>query len=205
MNQSHNTSKKPGIFAKIKSVAERLFSRKVYPPSMPYNPQPGQGSANRQFGGSSSFYSESQTDIKPLDGTSLKFGTQVTVEVDQAGRSNAVTCNPSYISGSGRRISKIEEVGGICLFCKELADKAFNEGKLTAEQAQLQSLFDVNSAKQCDICGINTCSIHTRPTQTPQGPVNICIACRNVINRQERRKRIIGVLLSPFIDDSGDK
>jgi hypothetical protein len=34
--------------------------------------------------------------------------------------------------------------------------------------------------------------------ETPQGPVNVCAACMEEIKKRERRKKIIGFLLSPF-------
>jgi hypothetical protein len=34
--------------------------------------------------------------------------------------------------------------------------------------------------------------------QTPQGAIDVCAACREEIKRQEKRKNIIGFLLSPF-------
>ncbi len=199
----NNKTSKPSFGTRLKSAFRRLHSGRAYPPGMPYNPQPGQGSANPSSG--NPVYSETEAEIASLWGTQLKFGSQTTIEIDQSGHAKALTCKPSYVIGSGRRISDIDEVGGVCGFCQEIAAKAFSEGKLTAEQAQLQSLFDGNSQRQCDVCGTFTCSVHSRPVQTPSGTVNICVACRNEISRQEKRKKIIGFLLSPFTDNSSEQ
>lgn len=201
MNHDKNTNAKPTVASRLKLAMERLILRKAHPCDMPYDPQPQEPIANTPTGGQSD-YSETEANINQLYGTSLKFGSQTTIEIDSNGRAKALTCKPSYIAGSGRRISDIDDVGGICRFCQALAVQAFNEGKLTAEQAQLQSLFDVNSARQCDLCGTYTCSIHCRPVQMQQGIFNLCVECNQELKRQEKRKRIFNLLLSPFSNNS---
>jgi hypothetical protein len=171
--------------------------RKAYPPGQPYIPGPDQNISNPAFDFDDNI-SQTETDIQNLHGTSIAFGTQKTIQIEDSGRTKGLLRKPSYIIGTNRRVSNIEDIGGICRFCQAQAVQAFNEGKMTLEQAQLQSLFDVHSGMQCDICGSCTCSVHCRPMQTQQGPIDVCAACRQEINRQEKRRRIVGFLLSPF-------
>jgi hypothetical protein len=192
----NNTTRKSGFTSGLRAAFERFVLRKAPQPEQPYIPQPGQTMPNLacDLDGDS----ETEVDIQHLHGTSIAFGTQKTIRIDDLGRAKELTRKPSYIIGTGRRISNIEDVGGVCRFCQEQAAQSLQEGKLTLEQAQLQSLFDTRSGFQCDICGIYTCSVHCRPIQTPQGPIDVCAACREEIKRQEKRKKIIGFLLSPF-------
>jgi predicted kinase len=197
MNPNDNEKPKSNFISGIRTTLERLFLRRTHPPDKPYVTQPDQNNSNTAFEFDGDF-SETETDVQHLHGTSIAFGTQKTIQIDDLGRAKGLTRKPSYIIGTGRRISNIEDIGGICRFCQTQAAQAFQEGKLTVEEAQLQSLFDLRSGFQCDICGIYTCSIHCRPIQTPQGLIDVCAACREEIKRQERRKKIIGLLLSPF-------
>lgn len=194
---NHNTTQNTGFTARIRAALERVLLRRTYPPNQPYVPQPGQSISNPAFDFDGNF-SETEADIQDLHGTSIAFGTQKTIQIDDLGRAKGLTRKPSYIIGTGRRISNIEDVGGVCRFCQAQAAQSFQEGKLTLEQAQLQSLFDIRSGMQCDICGTYTCSVHCRPMQTSQGVIDVCAACREEIKRQEKRKKIIGLLLSPF-------
>lgn len=187
------------LTARIRAALERILFRKAYPPDQPYMPQPGQSVDNPSFDLGSDL-SETEADIQNLHGTSIAFGTRKTIKIDDLGRTAGLSQRPSYIVGSGRRVSNIEEVGGVCPFCQALAAQAFQEGKLTSEQAQLQSIFDIHSGVRCGICGILACAVHCRPLATLQVPVNICTACQKEIKKQERRKKIINFLLSPFID-----
>jgi len=197
MNPNNNEKPKSNFISGIRTTLERLFLRRTYPPNQPYVPQPGQKISNPAFDFNGDF-SETEVDVQHLHGTTIAFGTQKTIQIDDLGRAKGLTRKPSYIIGTGRRISNIEDIGGVCRFCQAQALQAFQEEKLTLEQAQLHSLFDIRSGFQCDICGIYTCSIHCRPMQTPQGIIDVCVACREEIKHQERRKKIIGLLLSPF-------
>lgn len=202
MNPNNNQTQNSGFAARIMAALERLFSRQTHAPDQPYIPQPGQPVNNPAFDFDGDI-SDTETDIQHLHGTSIAFGSQRSLRVDDFGHTKELTRKPSYILGTGRRVSKIEDIGGICRFCQAQAAQAFQEGKLTLEQAQLQSLFDIHSGYQCDICGTCNCAVHCRPMQTPAGLIDVCVACREEIKRQEKRKKIIGLLLSPF--SSSDK
>jgi hypothetical protein len=204
MNPNNNKPPKSSFMAGIRAALERFVTRKTHRPDQPYIPQPGQTMPNPAFDLDGD-YSETEVDMQRLHGTSIAFGTQKTIQVDDRGRAKGLTQKPSYIVGTGRRISDIEDVGGICRFCQAQAAQALQEGKLTLEEAQLQSLFDLRSGFQCDICGTYTCSVHCRPMQTPQGTFDACAACRQEIKRQDKRNRIIGFLLSPFTSSEGSE
>lgn len=192
MNNNINQPKK----SRLKEAFGRFFGAKASEVTRPYYPEPNQ--ASNTSPSPENIYSETEADVSQLHGTNLKFGSQTSVEIDKDGRAKAVTLKPSYILGSGRRISSIDEIGGVCRYCQQLALQAFNKGELTAEQAQIQSLFDTKSQRQCEICGIFTCNLHTSPFRTPEGAVNICQGCREQIDKQLKRKKIINLLLSPF-------
>jgi hypothetical protein len=154
----HNPDKTSGIMAALK----RFVLRRTFPPDQPYIPQPDQNVVNPSFdfdGG----LTEIEADVQSLHGKSITFGTQKSIQVDDFGHAKGLTQKTSYIIGNGKRVSNIEDIGGVCRFCQALAAQAVQEGKLTIEQVQLQSLFDIKSARQCSICGIYTCSIHCRP------------------------------------------
>jgi len=192
--------KKQTFRSRIKNALQRLSHKKLYPPDQPYISQPEQGhiNPNSEIGDN---YRETEIDIQSITGTSIKFGKQRQIEIDSQGCPKELTNQPNFIIGTGRRVSNIEDIGGVCRFCQAQATQAFQEGKLTLEEAQLHSLFDIKSGFQCDICGVYTCSVHCRPIQTPQGIADACISCQEEIKRQERRKKIIRFLLSPFTNN----
>ena len=198
MDTNNDTTQKTGFMSGVRAVLERFFMRKAHRPDLPYIPQPGQAiqSPTLDFEG----YTESDADIQPLNGTSITFGIQNITHIDEYGRPKTIKQSPSYIIGTKKRVSSIDEIGGICEFCQIMATQDYNAGKITLQQAQLQSLFDVNSGRQCDICGVYTCPRHCRQTNTPDGLVSICTSCQDNINRQQKKINIIGFLLSPFME-----
>ncbi len=194
----------PGITSGILATLKRMVLRKVYPANQPYIPHPDQNLNNPVFHFEGDL-SEVEADIQNLHGTTITFGTQKSTQIDDFGHGKELKQTANYIIGTGKRISNIDEVWGICRICEEIASQHFQEGKITIEQAQLKSLFDVKSARQCSICGIYTCSIHCRPLQTPEGIINVCVTCEKEISRQQKRKKIIDFLLSPFIESESSE
>lgn len=203
MNSNNNTTENRNFGSRIKAALQRLLLRRVHPPQAPYNPGPDQNPGNPAFDLNGNF-AETEIDIQNLHGTNLAFGNQRTVHIDDSGQARELKRKPSYVVGTGRRISNIEDIGGVCRFCQAQAMLAYQEGRLTLEQAQLESLFDIYSGFQCDLCGCYTCSIHCRPMVTPEGSFDVCCACREAIKKQEKRKKIIGLLLSPFTKSEGN-
>jgi hypothetical protein len=195
-----NGTQKTGIFSKIASFFRRRFRRQTHSPQVVQSSSSQQQNANPRCGTEENLYSEVQADISSLYGTSLNFGSQTTIEIDQYDRVKVITTKPSYILGSGRRISNIEEVAGICKYCSAVARKGFEEGLLTAEQAQLQSLFDIHSARRCSECGSFVCSVHCRSIETQNGRAYICEGCIEQIRRHEKNRLIKRLLLSPFTE-----
>jgi len=181
----------------IKNVLKRVFSNGTVSPHQPYIPTPPTN--DREFQQySDAGYTETEAELNTIAGLGITFGKQKTVQVDNNGNARDISQNQSYIIGTNKRISDIEDIGGICCFCQEQAMEIYRAGLISLQQAQLKSLFDKNSAMQCDICGTYTCPTHTRPTQTPQGILAICLRCSEAIRRQQRRKKIVAFLLSPF-------
>ncbi len=192
---NYTQSTNSGIIAALK----KLVKRQSFPVDKPYIPDPNRNCNNPPFNFEGDM-SEVEADIQNLHGTAITFGTQKSIQIDDLGRGKELKQTANYIIGNGKRISNIEEVWGICRICEENASQHFQEGKITIEQAQLKSLFDVKSARQCIICGIYTCSLHCRPIQTSEGVSDVCVMCEKEISRQQKRKKIIEFLLSPFME-----
>ena len=200
MNPSNDTANNTTFLSRLRAALERSVMRNTLPADKPYIPSPDQSLPN-PTAGISADYSETEAEIQNIRGTAIAFGTQRTIQIDAQGRARDLTQKESFLIGGGKHVSSIEEIGGVCCFCQAQAMKVFHEGKISLEQAQLQSLFDKNSAMQCSICGISTCAIHSRPAQTDEGVVVLCSACRDELSRQQRRKRLLSLLLSPFTED----
>ncbi len=199
MDTNSDTTQKSGFISSIRAALERFTMRKAHRPDLPYIPQPGQklSSPMLEF---NEDCTETEADIQQLHGMSIMFGTQKNIQIDEHGLTKVIKQNPSYIIGTKKRVSSINEIGGVCEFCQIQATQAYDNGKMTLQQAQLQSLFDVKSGRQCGICGIYTCSRHCRQLPTPDGMVLVCTSCQADIRRQQRKAKVIGFLLSPFVD-----
>ena len=200
---NNKTNQSPTFRQRLRSALERMTSRSSHPPSQPYIPAPGQNTTTPVFNGNDG-YSETEADVQQIQGLSITFGTQTTMQVDSNGHARELSQKPSYILGTGKRVSSIEEIGGICPFCKLQATQAYEQGLINIQQAQLQSLFDVKSGLRCDICGVNTCSVHSRPIQTPEDAMLVCVACREELKRRQKRAKIISFLLAPFVETQRD-
>lgn len=198
MDTNNDTTQKSGFISSIRAAFERFTMRKAHRSDLPYIPHPGQTLSSPTFDFDSD-YTETETDVQPLYGTSIIFGTQESTHIDEHGRPKTIKRNPSYIIGTKKRVSNIENIDGVCEFCEMKASQDYSDGKITLQQAQLNSLYDVKSARQCDICGIYTCSRHCRQIRTPEGLSSICTSCQDDINRQQKKAKIIGFLLSPFM------
>lgn len=189
-----------GFKSGIRGVLERFLLRKVRRASQPYIPQPGQQIHNPAFNFNGD-YTETEAEVQRLYGTGLTFGTQKHVSVDDNGNVANLIQSPNYLVGqSGQRVADIADIGGVCRFCQMQAMEAYQRGELTAQQAQLQSLFHISSGKQCDICGIYVCAMHCRPLETDEGVIQVCVACRNEINRRNFRRKVIAFLLAPLTE-----
>jgi len=200
---NNQTNPSPTFRQRLWASLERFALRKTPPSTQPYIPTPGQNTNNSVFDGNGD-YSETEVDTQQIQGLSITFGTQHTIQIDDNGHARELSQKPSYIIGSGKRVSSIEEIGGVCPFCQLQATQAYQQGLISVQEAHLKSLFDIESRQQCGICGTNTCSVHSRPIQTPEGVVLICVACRKELNRQQIRQRIVSFLLSPFVETQKD-
>ena len=194
---NQNSNNRPTFRDRIKRALFSSASRKIHQPDQPYIPQPDPTPNGPNIAAGT--YSETEAEVEQIQGISVNFGTEKIVHIDDNGHAKELTRKPNYIIGSGKRISSIDEIGGICPFCQEIAFKAYRENLINVQEAQLRSLFDVNSAARCDICGITACTIHCRPIQSPEGIFTICPVCRKQLKKQEVKRKIFSFLLSPII------
>lgn len=150
-------------------------------------------------------YSESETVTDTIAGTNLKFGTEKKVEVlGNRARDYSSTINQSL--GTGKLISRIEDVYGVCIFCKAEADKAYKKNRITLKEAQAKSFYDTLSAVTCQGCGLNTCSRHTRRIQMPDGTFEVL--CKDCQRRHKRKwffKQLFLFLITPFLEKKNNE
>lgn len=193
----------------FKALFRKILSKKLHPANKPHVPQPPSSNKPANYCNAifdpDSNYEESEEEVQKIHGTSIEFGNQKTIQVDSSGHPRAVTQNKSYIIGSGKLVQNINEIGGVCNYCQLLAMHAYEKGEISLEQAQLRSLFDTQSARQCELCGAQACSLHCRPTETPDGILMICAGCNEQIMRKQKRKSIISFLMSPLLEESTEE
>ena len=195
----------------IRTLLQKLLSHKPPPAHLPYIPAPSNQSARNTTLGTDASYAETETDIHSIAGTSIAFGTQKTVQVDENDQAHHLLQTQSHILGSGKLVTNIEPrkvdgqtlpgVAGVCRYCQAEAAQAVEANLISIQEAQIKSLYDTSSAARCEICGINTCSRHCRPFPIPDGQAQmVCMDCQQEIQKQLRRQRVIGFLLSPFLE-----
>jgi len=141
--------------------------------------------------------------MQPIYGSTIQFGTEKIILVDPNGHTRDLSKQSSHVLSSGKLVSKIEDVAGVCKICQVIAMEQFQAGELTLEQAQLASLYDTASAAICNACGLQGCIRHIRPVQTDEGVLAICIPCQKELKKQLRRKRIIEFFLAPISETEG--
>ncbi len=197
----------------FKDFFKRFLNTKAHPGHLPYNPTPPShqpdAASSHQFHNNDNTdlsFTEAEANIHTIAGTNIGFGTNKIVQVDSRGQTKDISQTQSHIVGSGKLVSKIEDLSGICRYCQVEAIQAFEENLISLEQAQIKSLYDTLSASRCDICGENTCSRHTRPIQMPDGLIQqLCVDCQKQLKGQILKRKIVGFLLSPFMEDRNDK
>ena len=195
----------------FKDFFRRFSNTKAHPGHLPYNPTPPShqpdASPNQSPNDNIDLsFTEAEANIHTIAGTNIGFGTNKIVQVDSRGQTKDISQTQSHIVGSGKLVSKIEDLSGICRYCQVEAIQAFEENLISLEQAQIKSLYDTLSASRCDICGENTCSRHTRPIQMPDGLIQqLCVDCQKQLKGQILKRKIVGFLLSPFMEDRNDK
>ena len=188
----------------FKDFLKRFLSRKAHPAHLPYVPTPPtqQSSASANQPSNDASYTEEEATIHNIAGSSLNFGIRKIVQVDECGRAKDLTLTQSHIAGTGKLINKAEELAGICKYCQTEAIEAIEANLISLEQAEIRSMYDTSSASRCDICGTDTCCLHTRPVQMPNGSNQLlCVDCQKKLKGQILKQRIFGFLLSPFMED----
>ncbi len=192
----------------FKNFFKRLLGTKAHPAHLPYIASPPshqQGASSNQFPNGTNTdlsYTEAEANMHTIAGTNIGFGTQKMIQVDSRGQAKDFSQTQSHIVGSGKLVSKIEDLAGVCRYCQAEATQAFEEKLISLEQAQIKSLYDTLSASRCDICGTNTCCRHCRPIQMPNDSTQLlCVDCQKKLKWQILRNGIFGFLLSPFMED----
>ena len=190
----------------LKDIFRKIFNRHT-PPGQPYIPAPpthspyiDSGQANDE--GS---YCEGDADVHEISNMpGMSFGSKKIVQIFENTTKN-VSLKCSHVLGTGKMISEISDVGGVCPLCQASAMEQFEKGLITLQAAQLLSLYDNSSAASCSLCGLAGCCRHIRPVLLPDGQVQpVCVDCQKELRRQARNARIIkmfGFLLTPFMED----
>lgn len=192
----------------FKTILQKLLSRKMPPAHLPHIPtppaQPHASMSPNQFPyngvSTDNSYVETETDIHTIAGTDIGFGTQKIIQVDSSGQAKDISQTQSHIVGSGKLVNKVEDIAGVCKFCQAIAMEQLQAGQISLQQAQLLSLYDKNSAAICNVCGIQGCVRHIISIPTEDGILAMCEACRLQLKKQLRKRKIIGFLLSPFVE-----
>lgn len=180
---------------------ERLFLRRVHQPDKPYIPQPDKDQGDFISGlGADIEYSDMEADISQLFGTSVIFGRQEIVQVDENGKTKDISKAQSYRIGSNKIVSKLEDIDGICPECEGAAVAAYKAGQISLQQAQLNSMYDRSSAAKCNLCNKNMCDAHCRPVRIDETVHHICDICLKQIEAKRRIRKFINFLLAPFIE-----
>ena len=196
-----------GTIMGFKEKFQRLLGPWIHPPGKPYTPAPpspqshgttAQSQIPGSPTGSNGAYTEMQADLQPIDGSTIQFGTETIILVDANGRAQDLTRSHNHVLSSGKLVSKIEDVAGVCKICQIAAMEQFQAGELTLEAAQLASLYDVASAAVCEVCGIQGCIRHIRPIETEAGITSMCTPCQKELKKQLRRQKIIQFFLAPI-------
>ena len=191
----------------FRETLERMISRWIHRPGMPYTPAPPtpQSNATSQThqipgnpAGPNGGYTEMQADLHPIDGSTIKFGTETFIVANPNGQNQDLSRSHNHVLSSGKLVSKIEDVAGVCKICQLIAMEQFQAGEITLEQAQLASLYDTASAAICDVCGFSGCLRHIRPVQTEAGLVHMCVPCQKEFKKQLLKQKILQLFLAPI-------
>lgn len=178
------------------------------PPSVHLPPDQQDRSSGRDL-----LYQEIVSDEHRIEGTSITFGENSSVTLDNQQNAAEFHRKSSYILGSGRLVSHMEPsfvgdklmpgVGGRCYFCWLEALAALQAGQLSPAEAERRSLFDTESAGHCDQCGRrDLCSRHSRPVPGPDGkPFYLCPVCAEATQRGQWMEKSLHLLLLPFIKE----
>lgn len=199
MRSNSNTVHKCNITSRIREALARFVQGKNHPGHLPHIPQPGQTLPD-PLAGISPDFSEAKIHLQQIGNTTINFGTIEGISVDDEGRSKEIIQEPSYRIGSGSLVSDIAQVAGICSICELVSLEMYQTGLITLQEAHLRAMYDHQSAAQCEICGQRFCSAHCRPVKINEEVVSTCVACLKVIQKKERRRKILAWLLAPLTE-----
>ena len=168
----------------LKNIFRKLLNKRT-PPGQPHVPMPPTyplftDSAQANTDGS---YCEAEAEVHQIANMpGIDFGSKTITQIFENG-AKSISQKHSYIVGSGKLLSDISDIGGICPFCYAQASRQFEEGLISRKEAQLLSLYDKSSAATCS-CGSTGCARHIRPIQLPDGQIHfICANCQaNIVD-----------------------
>jgi hypothetical protein len=198
---------------KIAGFLKDLLARSPLTADRPYISQPPeQKQDGLPAGEEKSFYEETSIETGKVAGISLEFGSAEQIMVDEDGNSTRIRQAKGHILGSGRLVSSLHPtnedgnhrpgVGGVCYACNFEAAQLLQVGLIDIQEAQRRSLFDTDSAAQCDACGRrDLCIRHCRPFDKTDGTrMSLCPGCTQKAERERNFQLALGILLSPFAD-----
>lgn len=198
----------------FKDFLKRRANTKAHPGHLPYNPTPSSHQPDaplpNQFHGNPAdidhSFTEAEADVNSIAGFTITFGHQKLITVDSRGQAKDFSQSLGHIVGSNKLVRNIEDIEGVCGYCQAEANKAFEENRISIEQAQAKCLYDIQSASRCEICGVNTCCKHTRPIQLSDGLIQqLCVDCQKQLKGQILKQKIVAFLLSPFMEDKNEE
>ena len=174
----------------FKSILKKWFGKDTPPAHQPYIPQPPLGEVPiNQFIQNDGDFSEAKVSADKFYGFQTTFGSVESVNI--AGNNAAdISQRSSYIVGTGKPVSRIEDVGGICPPCNAQAIELYKAGLISLQDMELRSMYDRESSACCDSCAMQGCNRHIRPVQLPDGQtMQLCVNCQAALNLQMKKAR----------------
>jgi len=190
----------------LKDIFRKIFNRHT-PPGQPYIPAPPTHSPfTDSMQADDGSYCEGDADVHEISNMpGMSFASKKIVQILGNNTKNISLKHSYVVGGTGKMVSEISDVGGVCPLCQAGAMEQFEKGLITLQAAQLLSLYDNSSAASCSLCGLAGCCRHVRSVLLPDGQVQpICVNCQKKLDRQARNARIVkmlGFLLTPFMED----
>lgn len=197
MNLKSTNPNSASVGSRLREALARFVRGKNHPGHLPHIPSPGQALPD-PLDGISDEFSETTINVKQVGNTGIAFGKIEGIKLDDEGNGQEIIKQPSHRIGTGALVSDIDQIAGICGICEVAATEAYLAGRISLQEAHLRTMYDHSSAAQCDICGQRFCSAHCRPVKIEEALTNLCISCLKILQKKERRRKILTWLLAPL-------
>ncbi|MFC1636715.1 hypothetical protein ACFL5Z_17950 [Planctomycetota bacterium] len=199
------------MFKKAINYLCDLFQRSYQDAAQPYVPHPpGQESeilSNKPTSG----YQEVSDDLEIVGGTSISFGTEESIVIDDDGNAVNRRRTMSHVLGSGLLVTSLRPtiengvhlpgVHGECHYCKQEALFLLQRGLIPIEEAERRSLCDTDSAAKCEGCRrLDLCVNHCLPFGPEGNQKNYCPDCTKVAEQKEALNTSLHFILYPILD-----